>query len=116
MKYADEELIIELKGNTIYFTGKMEQSDYVKLRDFLFAAERNVDGDEMILNFFDLDYLNSNGVLVIALLLKQSDKKIVMKIDDDRFWQSVGLKPLRFIKKGRITVTVKEPVEIVVSN
>ncbi len=105
MEFKENDVNIELKGNNLHFSGKMEKSDYSDVTKFLFEAEKNVSNGELVIDIRELLFLNSSGIRVLATLFTASNKKIAIHINTDISWQKVGILPLTHIKQqGEITI------------
>ncbi len=104
MKYEETEIIIELEGNTLVFTGRMEKSIYDEVQEFLSNAEKTVQDDEMIIDLRKLAYLNSSGLRLFASLFIESKKKFQLFLSKEYAWQEVGIVPLTRIRPNLITI------------
>ncbi len=105
MEFKETDVKIELIGNKLHFSGKMEKSDYSEISDFLFKAEKSVTDAELVIDIRELLFLNSSGIRVLATLFMESSKKIVIHVDTSISWQKVGILPLTHVKKqGEITI------------
>ena len=99
MEYRDEFFILKVDENQYLFEGKIEKNDYKELMDFLGKSIKKVTGDEIIMDFRSLEYLNSSGIRAVAVFLMDAGKKAQLIINPEITWQRVGISPLAAIRK-----------------
>ena len=106
MKFSEEKFSVELKGNTLHFVGKMENSNYSDVNNFLLDLIDKVLDQRLVMDIRDLEFSNSSGIRMLATFFMKTGKKIEVFIDPSVTWQKIGIIPLSRLKKdGEITVT-----------
>jgi hypothetical protein len=104
MIYSEKGFTIELDGNVLEFSGKLEKMDYTEVDGFLRSVDSAVSANECILKFERLAYLNSSGIRAVASFVIESSKTFVIHIDKSITWQKTNIPVLETLKPDRIRI------------
>ncbi|MFH1156547.1 MAG: hypothetical protein V1793_22310 [Pseudomonadota bacterium] len=104
MIYSEKGFEIELTGNELEFSGKLEKMDYSEIDQFLRDVDAQVSGDVCILRFNRLAYLNSSGIRAVASFVIESSKRFEIHIDRAVTWQKTNIPVLETLKPDRIRI------------
>ena len=104
MIYSEKGFAIELKGNILEFSGKLEKMDYSEVDQFLREVDAAIQGDLCVIRFNTLAYLNSSGIRAVASFVIESSKRFDIIIDKSITWQKTNIPVLETLKPDRIKV------------
>ena len=110
MEIKDATYTIKALGNTLEFSGQLADQNYVKVENFLTEFEESVSSDNIVINFYNLEFLNSSGIKTISNYVRDTAKKnIEVLVNYKHTWQKISLSMLAFLKpEGAVKITKKE--------
>lgn len=104
MNYSEDFLNVNLKGNTVIFSGKIEKSDYSSLSKFLEQVDQEVSGNLIKIDLKNLEYLNSSGIRCLATFFINSKKYFEIYINTDITWQNDSISTITLVKPERLEI------------
>lgn len=102
MEFKEKRFEVSLLGNCLHFKGSIECTDYFDLTLFLQKVDLSLGDNELVMDFRELDFLNSSGIQMFVLFLYQTKRKVIIRINPKITWQRAGVIPLSNIKPNKM--------------
>jgi len=102
--YSETGCQITLTGNTLVFSGKLEQSNYEKVDAFLRDIDQALTTPTCVMDLTQLAFLNSSGIRSLATFMLGSPKQFELRIHPTITWQQESIPVLTYLKPNAIRI------------
>ena len=98
---------LKANGNTIRLCGQIDQVNPGEFLDPFFEKVLKEMGDNLVIDFSELDFMNSNGIksIVTFIMSRKKGTKVNLQVDPGRIWQKTSLKVVASLDPELISVT-----------
>lgn len=104
MEYRTSDFSITIDKEVFSFFGNMEIIDYKNVTEFLLESEQEIEGNTIIFDFRNLNFLNSIGLRSLSTYMLRSQKSFTIQINKNVHWQVIGILPLHDFNNRKITI------------
>ncbi len=104
MKYSGAGFELVLSGNTLAFSGNLEEPDYADIDKFLRDVDQAIHAEVCIIELTQLNFINSSGIKSLVTFMLGSPKKFEIRVNSAVSWQKVSIPVLAMLKPHGITI------------